>query len=75
MNATQTKIIEMLESLPEEALDEVKVFLDFVSWRYQRSVRNPQALSRGEAMVAAMVGKGTSGLTTDEIMQMTRGEE
>ncbi|SMH58938.1 MULTISPECIES: hypothetical protein [Cyanophyceae] len=75
MTTTQMQIVEMIQSLPEPALDEIKVFVDFVSWRYQRNPDAPQSLSRGEAMVAAMVGQGTSGLTTDEIMQMTRGEE
>lgn len=75
MMTTKTQILEMLQALPEPALDEVKVFLDFVSWRYQQTVDAPTALSRGEAIVAAMVGQGTSGLTTDEIMRMTRGEE
>lgn len=74
MTTTPTQIVEMLQSLPEPALDEIKVFIDFVSWRYQQTTHLQQPLSRGEAIVSAMVGKGTSGLTTDEIMQMTRGE-
>lgn len=75
MTTTPTQIVEMLQSLPEPALDEIKVFIDFVSWRYQRTPDVQQPPSRGEAMVAAMLGKGTSGLTTGEIMQMTRGED
>lgn len=74
MTTTQMQIVEMLQSLPEPALDEIKVFIDFVSWRYQQTGHEQQTPSKGEAMVAAMIGKGTSGLTTDEIMQMTRGE-
>lgn len=76
MSTKEMQIVEMLHQLPEPALDEIKVFIDFLSWRYHQQVLpNPQPLSRGEAIVAAMVGKGTSNLTTDEIMQMTRGEE
>lgn len=74
MTSKQMEIVEILGTLPESALDEIKIFIDFVSWRYQQNPDAPQSLSRGEAMVAAMVGKGTSGLSTDEIMQMTRGE-
>lgn len=34
-----------------------------------------RGLSRGARVVAAMRGRGDSGLTTDEIMAMTRGED
>jgi AbrB family looped-hinge helix DNA binding protein len=33
-----------------------------------------KGLSRGEAMIAAMRGKGTIKMTTDQIMALTRGE-
>jgi hypothetical protein len=74
MTTTQAQIVEMLEQLPDGALDEVKSFLAALQNRYQNT-HTQQPLSRGQAMVAAMKGKGTSGLTTDEIMQLTRGEE
>lgn len=35
----------------------------------------PHPPSRGEQIVQALSGTATTGLTTDEIMQMTRGEE
>ena len=34
-----------------------------------------RGLSRGARMVARMRGRGDSGLSTDEIMAMTRGED
>lgn len=34
----------------------------------------PQAKSRGELLIEALRGKGDSGLSTDEIMALTRGE-
>lgn len=75
MSATEMQIVEMLRSLPEPALDEIKVFIDFLSWRYHQTSVNSPPQSRGEAIVAALVGKGTANFTTDEIMGMTRGEE
>jgi hypothetical protein len=71
MTTTETQILEMIRQLPQPALDEVKVFLDFLSWRYQENLPQP----RGAAMVAAMRGKATAVMTTDEILNLTRGNE
>jgi len=71
MSTTETQILEMIRQLPQPALDEVKVFLDFITWRYQEYSPQP----RGTAMVAAMRGKATAGMTTDAILNLTRGNE
>jgi hypothetical protein len=71
MSTTETQILEMIRNLPKPALDEVRVFLDFLTWRYQENLPQP----RGAAMVAAMRGKATAGMTTDEILNLTRGNE
>jgi len=71
MSTTETQILEMIRQLPQPALDEVKIFLDFLSWRYQENLPQP----RGTAMVTAMRGKATAGMTTDEILNLTRSNE
>jgi hypothetical protein len=71
MSTTETQILEMIRNLPKPALDEVRVFLDFLTWRYQEDL--PQ--TRGTAIVAAMRGKATAGMTTDAILSLTRGNE
>ena len=37
-------------------------------------VRTQGAVSRGESIVARMRGTATAGMTTDEIMRLTRGD-
>ena len=37
-------------------------------------VRRPGALSRGESIVARLRRTATTGMTTDEIMRLTRGD-
>lgn len=71
MSTTETQLLEMIRSLPQPALDEVKVFLDFLTWRYQGNV--PQ--TRGATLVAAIRGKATTGMTTHEILNLTRSDE
>ncbi|WP_448560434.1 hypothetical protein [Trichothermofontia sp.] len=71
MSTSETQILEIIRDLPMPALDEVKVFLEFLNWRYQENL--PQA--RETTMVAAMRGKATAGMTTDEILNLTRGYE
>jgi hypothetical protein len=71
MSTTETQILEMIRQLPQPALDEVKVFLDFLTWRYQKNSPQP----RGAAIVATMRGKATGGMTTDAILNLTRGDE
>jgi AbrB family looped-hinge helix DNA binding protein len=39
-----------------------------------RKVAQPKGLTRGQALIAHMRGRGTGRLTTDQIMQLTRGE-
>lgn len=70
-----TEIVELLRQLPEPALDEVKIFLNSLLDRYQQTSINDCSQNRGEAIIAALAGKATSSLTTDEIMRITRGEE
>ncbi|QZZ19811.1 DUF2281 domain-containing protein [Trichothermofontia sichuanensis B231] len=71
MSITEAQLLEIIRQLPQPALDEVKVFLDFLTWRYQENL--PQL--RGAAIVAAMRGKATAEMTTDEILNLTRGNE
>lgn len=71
MSTNEAQILEMLRNLPQPALEEVRVFLDFLTWRYQE--QSPQ--SKGSAIVAEMRGKATVGMTTDEILKLTRGDE
>ncbi len=37
-------------------------------------LRKVQAVGRGEALVGQMAGRGSVGMSTDEIMKLTRGE-
>jgi AbrB family looped-hinge helix DNA binding protein len=39
-----------------------------------RKATQPTGLTRGQMLIAHMRGRGTRRLTTDEIMQLTRGE-
>lgn len=71
MSTTETQILEIIRNLPQPALDEVRVFLDFLAWRYQEKLPR----QHGAAVVAAMRGKATAGMTTDEILKLTRGDE
>ncbi|APB33385.1 hypothetical protein GlitD10_1065 [Gloeomargarita lithophora Alchichica-D10] len=71
MTTTEMEILKILRQLPPPALAEVKVFLDFLSWRYQTTPMPSQ--HRGIEMLAAMRGKATAGMTTDEILELTRG--
>ena len=36
--------------------------------------QDPKGETRGERLVRLLSGSGTSGMTTDEIMELTRGE-
>ena len=71
MSTTETEILEMIRNLPKPALDEVKVFLDFLTWRYQEASPQP----KGAEIVSAIRGKATAGMTTDEVLNLTRGNE
>ena len=72
MLTTEAEIIEMLRKLPKPALDEVKAFLNSLADRYQQS---NDSLSPGMNFINKARGKARSGMTTDEIMALTRGEE
>jgi len=63
-------IREKLGLLPDT---EVEFTLDGDGVRMTKA-RRPGARSRGRAIVEHMRGRATSGLTTDEIMRLTRGE-
>ncbi|WP_072622383.1 transcriptional regulator [Spirulina major] len=69
MLTTETEILAILRNLPQPALEEAKVFLDFLAWRYQNT--SPQ----GAALIDSLRGKATTIMTTDEILNLTRGEE
>jgi hypothetical protein len=58
-----------LPNLPQPALEEAKIFLDFLAWRYQN--QSPQ----GANLIASLRGKATREMTTDEILNLTRGEK
>lgn len=70
MSTTETELIERIRQLPPSARAEVKTFLDFLAWRYQ--TEQPQA--QGNTLIAALRGQATTDLTTDEILEITRGE-
>ena len=63
-------IREELGLLPHTEVDFV---LDGDSVRIVKSV-DPKGETRGERIVRLLRGAGTSGMTTDEIMELTRGE-
>ncbi|MDB9493000.1 transcriptional regulator [Spirulina major CS-329] len=69
MLTTETEILAILRNLPQPALDEAKIFLDFLAWRYQNN--SPQCAN----LIASLRGKATGDLSTDEILSLTRGEE
>jgi AbrB family looped-hinge helix DNA binding protein len=64
------EIREKLGLLPDT---EVEFTLDGDGVRLTKA-RRPGARSRGRAIVEHMRGRGDSGMTTDEIMRLTRGE-
>ncbi len=69
MLTTETEILAILRNLPQPALEEAKIFLDFLAWRYQN--QSPQ----GANLIASLRGKATREMTTDEILNLTRGEK
>jgi len=69
MLTTETEILAILRNLPQPALEEAKIFLDFLAWRYQND--SPKEAN----LIASLRGKATEDLTTDEILNLTRGEE
>ncbi|TVQ58928.1 MAG: transcriptional regulator [Spirulina sp. DLM2.Bin59] len=69
MLTTETEILAILRNLPQPALEEAKIFLDFLAWRYQD--HGPQ----GASLIASLRGKATGDLSTNEILSLTRGEE
>ncbi|MEB3831503.1 transcriptional regulator [Phormidium sp. CCY1219] len=69
MLTTETEILAILRNLPQPALEEAKIFLDFLAWRYQNT--SP----KGATLIANLRGKATGDMTTDEILNLTRGEE
>ena len=64
------EIRERLGLLPDT---EVEFTLDGDGVRVTKAKR-PGARSRGRAIVEHMRGRGDGGMTTDEIMRLTRGE-
>lgn len=72
MSTAQTEIVEMLEALPEIALDEVRGFLLALQERYR--AERVAKLSEGMAYIEQVRGQMKFDMTTDEIMAMTRGE-
>ncbi|AGF53757.1 ssr6048 (plasmid) [Synechocystis sp. PCC 6803] len=70
---TQAQIVEMLEQLPDGALDEVKSFLAALQNRYP--AKHAPKLSEGMAYIEQVRGKMQCDMTTDEIMALTRGED
>ncbi|WP_199246608.1 transcriptional regulator [[Phormidium] sp. ETS-05] len=69
MLTTETEIIAILRNLPQPALEEAKIFLDFLAWRSQKY--SP----KGANLIASLRGKATGNMTTDDILNLTRGEE
>ncbi|WP_159783747.1 transcriptional regulator [Sodalinema gerasimenkoae] len=77
MPTTETEILAILSrsetprerNLPQPALEEAKIFLDFLAWRYQN--QSPQEAN----LIASLRGKATGNMTTDEILNLTWGEE
>jgi Protein of unknown function (DUF2281) len=45
MESVKEKIVDKLESLPEQALQEVLTFVDFVAWRHQAEDSSDPLLS------------------------------
>ncbi|QCS48048.1 hypothetical protein FEK30_00540 (plasmid) [Picosynechococcus sp. PCC 11901] len=73
MTTTQMEIVEMLEALPETALDEVRGFLLTLQDRYR--TERATTLSEGMAYIEQVRGQMKFDMTTDEIMALTRGED
>lgn len=72
MSTTETQIVEMLRQLPEPALDEVKVFLNSLLEQYQQQTL---PVNKGMDFIDRVKGTLKSGMTTDEVMALTRGED
>lgn len=73
MTTTQMEIVEMLEHLPDQALDEVRGFLMTLQERYK--AKSIEQLSEGMAYIEKVKGQMKFEMTTDEIMTLTRGED
>lgn len=65
----ETEILNILRKLPSPAIEEVKIFLDFLAWRYEQD--SPPKTN----LIPSLRGKATNKMTTDEILNLTRGEE
>lgn len=65
----EAEILNILRKLPSSALEEVKIFLDFLAWRYEHN--SPEKAN----LIASLKGKATNTMTTDQILHLTRGEE
>jgi len=64
-------IREKMGFLPETEVDFV---VEGNTVKIVRAKKNKKKLSRGEAIVNHLRGRGTVKMTTDEIMALTRGE-
>ena len=64
-------IREKMGFLPETEVDFV---VEGNTVKIVRAKKNKKKLSRGEAIVERIRGTATRGMTTDEIMALTRGE-
>jgi len=70
MQVIEAEIVAMLRDLPQTALEEAKVFIDFLAWRYHSS----QPEEKCSSLIRAMRGKANTGLTTDEIINLSRSD-
>ena len=66
--------IEIRERLGLLPNSEVEFEVDGAAVRI-RKARGRKASSRGRSLVQRMTGKASSGMTTEQIMALTRGEE
>ena len=60
-------VISMIDRLPEQQLKKVADYIRLI-----KDEKNH--IGRGKALIAHLRGKAVSGMSTDEIMRLTRGE-
>jgi hypothetical protein len=65
----ETEILNILRELPSPALEEVKIFLDFLVGRHEHN--SPEKAN----LITSLKGKATNTMTNDEILNLIRGEE
>jgi hypothetical protein len=70
MQVTEAEIVAILHDLPQPALEEAKVFIDFLAWRYRGLT-----IESRKSLITTIQEKVTADLTTDEVVSLAHSED